>query len=347
MKKILFALASVALVSCTQDEDLAVIAPEAITFNNAFVDNTTRAIDDFTQTGNTLPSFQVWGTTKGDETNAEIVPIFNNVTVSATRSEGSTTTWGYGEAYTQYWINGNTYKFAAVFGAGSVAVTDGIPSKITYDATTQKDLLYAENDFGKYSKPEQGTTSPVEFTFSHLLSKVFFTVKNTIANNPTGNVYQYRVSNIQFTNAYLNGDFKVTSVTPATETTSEVVNWEWSLSNPNTVKFSNMSGNTDQSPIIVGKVGGEEEATSHFARLVIPAAYNGDNKLHITCKIETLLNGSVIDVEDFSKKIDHTFVAGYAYNFIISKGAPGEQIKFSVTKVNEWNETHSDYNKEL
>ena len=341
MKEILFlSLAAAAFASCSQDEILDVIAPEAITFNQAFVNNATRAIDNFTQTSANLPSFKVWGTTQGDENSAPIVPIFAGVEVSATRTE-SNTTWEYSDNYTQYWIDGNQYNFAAVYGAteGGVTITNGIPSKIAYDATTQTDLLYAEQK--DVEGQATGSNSKVAFTFSHLLSKVFFTVKNTITTNVVGNLYQYRVSNIRFTNAYLNGDFNVTGVT-VNNTTNNVVNGTWDLSNAKVVEFSNMKNSVDQEPIVVGKVGEVEEKTSHYARLVIPAVYGESNKLNIACTVETLLNGSVVDVDNYSENIAHTFVAGHAYNFIISKNVPGDKIEFTVTSVEDWNNPATD-----
>lgn len=332
MKKILIlSLAAAAFASCSQDEALEVLAPEAITFNEAFVNNATRAIDNFTQTSANLPSFKVWGTTQGDEVDATIVPIFAGVEVTPNRTE-SPTTWEYSENYTQYWIDKNTYNFAAIYGTDNVTATNGIPSKITYDAATQVDLLYAEKKNVEGKAP--GSNEEVNFTFSHLLSKVFFTVKNTMTTNVEGNVYQYRVSNIRFTNAYLNGDFNVTGVTE-NDAANNVVNGTWDLSNDNVVEFSNMNNAVDQNPIVVGKKGEVDEKTSHYARLVIPAAYTA---LNIACTVETLLNDAVVDVDNYSENIAHTFVAGHAYNFIISKNVPGDKIEFTVANVEGWND---------
>ena len=103
------------------------------------------------------------------------------------------------------------------------------------------------------------------------------------------------------------------------------------------VAFGNISIADDTNPnaIEVGSVRAAASSTSHYSMLMIPNTYND---LKITCKIETLLNGTVIDTEETHTITPSsvTLAPGHAYNFIISKGNPGEVIKFSVTQVNEW-----------
>lgn len=327
MKKILiFALAAAAMVSCSTDE-VVDIKKESIGFDKLFVDNSTRAIDGSFSSTNMPKSFQVYGITKGDETNAPEVPIFNNVKVENT-SEG----WKYADQYTQYWIDGNTYNFAAVVN-GAIS-TD---KKIAYTADGTTDLLYAKNNYGKYTKGSTSATT-VPFTFKHLLSKVQFTVKNNMASQIKGNVYTYKVTDVKINKAYLAGSYDITKFG------TNVAGWTVS-GDPGVVEFGNVSNATNTADaadaVAIGTwkesaeapEEGIASATSRYSRLLIPATYSA---LNITCTITTYLNGSAVDVEKYDKNIAITLAEGNAYNFIIEKGAPGEPILFSVDKLTDW-----------
>lgn len=326
MKKILFTiLCAGAVMSCAKEEVITA-NQEAITFENAFVNNATKAIDGFTVTKDNLATFNVWGTTQMPETGSAIVPIFAEVAVS-----GSGSAWSYDAGYTQYWIPGNTYVFAAAKNYDGFTIKNGVPSTFTVDAENQKDLLYATKS--QVGQPT-GSNTAVAFDFEHLLSKVYFTVQNTITTNVTGNVYAYRVTDIKITNAYQDGTYYV--VADGTNAAKS-----WAVSTPDAVEFSKMTAGVDEAPIVVGKVSAADEATSYYARLVIPAAYTA---LNVTCKVETLLNGAVVDVQDYNKTVAHTFVKGNSYNFVLSKGLPGEKIEFTVNTVKDWTEnTVSSY----
>ena len=332
MKKIFVAIMAVAsFVACTNDEVMDFNKQE-IAFTNAFVENATRANDAFTVTTSTLGNFQVYGTTKGDETGAAIVPIFDYVTVS-----NEADAWAYSASNIQYWIDGNTYNFVAVknVNKADVTLTDGVPSAIKYDAATQADFLYAANPFGQYT---QGTSvTKVPFTFDHKLSKVFFTFRNTMTTNVAENMYTYRVSNIKINNAVKAATYKPSGV------------WEDETAYytaENALEFGNITKNFAEGAnqgeaALIGAVGATDESTSLNARLVIPHAYTA---LNITCTIETLLNGAVVNVETYNKNIAQTFDAGKVYNFVLTRNNPGAQIQFTVNNVNAWDENHTGYN---
>lgn len=337
MKKYLFmAMAAVAITSCSQDEVMEVAEKQAINFGNTFVENATRAIDA-TYNNTTKPkSFLVYGNTQGNESaTAPIVPIFKGVAVS---SEGTGTVgndYKYDATYTQYWIEDNKYNFAAVV-HGEVAegdIVNGLPTKISYNASNQEDLLYAEAK-NIITKPANGE---VGFTFNHLLAKAMFTVRNTMTTNTADYKYQYRVTNICINNAALTADYTVGAETPwgAAKTT-------YSVENP--LSFGNVTENASTkngtTALLIGAVGQSDEATSHHQRVLIPATYTYDETnqtggLNITCTIETLLNNEVVDSQDFNKSISYTFAPGNAYNFIISLGLD-EPIKFTVTEIINW-----------
>ena len=162
MKKYLFmAIAAAAITSCTQDEVMEVAEKQAINFGDAFVENATRAIDGTYSTTNMPESFQVYGTTKGNETNASEVTIFNNVEVTKSiTTNASSDGYGYSSNYTQYWINGNTYNFAAVVG-GTINNDKTITYIADYTKTADVDLLYdninkRKNQYRKRNNKETG-----------------------------------------------------------------------------------------------------------------------------------------------------------------------------------------------
>lgn len=333
MKKYLFfAVAALAMTGCSQDEVMEVAQKEAISFKDAFVENATRAIDNTYSNTNKPASFLVYGNTQGNETNAPIVPIFKAVTVSSTNTTGVGDDYKYDAQYTQYWIKDNKYNFAAVVN-GTVEdanIVNGLPTKINYNAGNNSDidLLYATAAaVGK----EKGQNSTVEFTFSHLLSKAMFTVKNTMTSNTADRMYTYRVSNVKINNAYPTGTYTV----------ANNGSWEVSGTNNLVVDFGNISNaaatGASSEAVQIGKANAEDQATSHNQKVLIPTAYGETNKLSITCKIETLLNDNVINVEEtHTIEYAHTFVAGHAYNFIIKIGEPGDPIMFTVKDVVDW-----------
>ena len=324
MKKILFSiLCAAAVISCAKVE-VVTAEQEAITFENAFVDNATKALDGYTVNTGNLTSFNVWGTTQRPSS-SEIVPIFGEVAVSL-----NGTAWTYGSAFTQYWIPGNSYVFAAAKNYESVGLVNGVPATFVYDAAAQADLIY--DAAPTLTGAEAGSNSSVEFTFEHLLSKAYFTVKNQMSGDNTN--YSYRVSNIAINNAV-----KKATYTVATEKWADVTE-SYTASAP--LAFGNVNGLADATATEAVKIfAGTTNYTSHYSRLLVPAEYKDANKLNITCTIETLYGDSVIDVENYNRDIAFTFKKGHAYNFILSLQNPGDVIKFDVVAVNEWITDHN------
>ena len=322
MKKILFAiLCAGAVISCAKEE-VVTAEQEAITFENAFVDNATKALDGYTVNTGNLTSFNVWGTTQMPSEVGEpakpIVPIFGEVAVSL-----NGTAWTYGAAFTQYWIPDNHYEFAAAknYKAGSTVLVDGLPSTFDYEAASQADLIYA---YAEADGKTAGNNDEVSFTFDHLLSKAYFTVKNEMSAENAN--YSYRVSDLAINNAVVEGTYTIANGTWATD-------GEYSLA------FGNVNGLADATATEAVKIfAGTRNFTSHYSRLLIPAAYTD---LNITCTIETLYGDSVIDVENYDRDIAFTFEKGHAYNFILTLQNPGDVIKFDVVAVNEWITDHN------
>ena len=347
MKKIILAtLAAAALVACAKEDVVVASKGETIAFDNAFVDNTTKAIDPSVKTL-TLNHFVVYGTTTGNEDGAPEVCIFPGIAVagavSAVDADGKATesNWTYLEAYTQYWIEGNDYHFAAVVNgkndqpataaeetkATVLADAVGMPETISYNSANQRDLLYAEATAVGQAK---GSNAPVAFTFSHLLSKVKFTFNNTSAAD-SNNGYTYKITDIKIVNVGLNATCNVTNYP----------NYTWAITDTTTAEFGNIvaTGETNEANTAAIDVLPGKSGSSLYERLVVPQAYTD---LQVQCRIALLYKGQEVDVENYNKTVSVTLECGHSYNFILS-GSVGDPIEFTVTKVNGWVEDNTQY----
>jgi len=198
MKKLFIAILAVTgLVACSQDQLVEAPKSVAIAFDNAFVNNSTRATDI---TKATLKDFGVYGSVE-KEVGSEIQQglIFENQRVY--KSDGA---FIYSPA--QYWIADAQYDFVAIApytnAKWAYTTTDnkdakkGTLSFNNAEAQGEQDLLFA------YTKPEKTaatlTQSPgkVSFTFSHILSKVLFIFNNKFTDgNISLKVYDVKIKN--------------------------------------------------------------------------------------------------------------------------------------------------------
>ena len=324
MKKIILAtLAAAALVACAQED--VVVAPkgEAIAFDNAFVDNTTKAIDPSITTS-TLDNFLVYGTTQGDHAeNAPIVRIFDGVTVTGTDvtdGEGNVTarSWGYSEGYTQYWIDGNKYNFAAIKNGNVTSFANELPETISYTADGNTDLLYAE---AKNIEGKKTSNAPVTFTFDHLLSKAVFTFTNTTPDD-VDTEYYYKVEGITISGLSSKANYTVSNET-WTETEAGHV-----ASFGNIVADGTIADSAD-----AVSVNEDETLSSNYQRLLIP----GTRNVTISCTITLYYGSAIVDVINYEKNFSLTLVKGTAYSFNLQAGL-NDPIKFTVSKVEGWND---------
>ena len=171
-KSIISAIALLSLAACMQEEVVSVNHTDAIVFDNAFVENATRATTSF-DSKEDLGKFNVWGFVNSPET-----ALFNGTEVV----KGNNGVWSYaGES--RYWIPGQDYYFAAVapvcdsYRIEKFTETD--LDLIFTNVDGNEDLIYAENHV---VAKESGQNVPVAFQFQHLLSKVRFTFENKMGN---------------------------------------------------------------------------------------------------------------------------------------------------------------------
>ena len=320
MKKVLLSIFAVAaLASCFQNEELVGVGGDKpIAFDNAYVGNATKAIDNSFNNEN-LELFQVYGTVTANGSTAN---IFNGVEVSK-----ATGVWKYADEHTQYWMAGNDYSFKAVVAGNEAGATevelDGLnmPTAINVlDASQQKDVLYDEVLGVNYIDNLQ----PVKFTFEHLLAKAKVTVKET-AKIENGGYYVV-------TNVYLKDTHKTATYTIGTGWAGWADAYNLEFGN---IVDVNADENTPvdalQLPLGTGAKG-----ASHYERLIIP---QNECELTVVVSYQYYNNGiAQKTVENQEIKTIANIEAGKAYNFVLTLAEPGEKIEFDVEDVTEWDE---------
>lgn len=329
MKKALIAVLALAAVACNKAEIVEQTPADAIVFDNAFVDNATKAAYDGSYNTGNLEAFEVYATINRDGNSAN---IFNKELVKKGNSLGQGVNWSYDANHTQYWVPGNTYKFRAVADGNVDNVSEVVALEADkymatsinlLDASAQKDILVAEETVNYVSGAHT-----VKFTFEHILAKVKFTIKNTIATN---NGYSYKVSNISMNDIAKNGVY-----TFGRGWTSVAVPATYDLSFGNAVATGTETG-AEASDIPYNS-----SMESNYDRLLIPTT----ETFNITFDYQLLKDGIVIDTkigEDITAS-NLELQPGHAYNFIFSLGNPGDPIQFDVLTVTDWVENHTGYN---
>ncbi len=221
MKKVLLIAAamSVLAIACTKTEVVSVSDGNMISFDNAFVGNSTKAgLDTEDQYGssNLPPRFFVYANTAAD------AAVFSGEKVYL--NNGS---WVYDNP--EKWVNGNTYKFAAY----AVKTDTGLPvengeasfdyashtltiSKYVSNDKYQTDLLLATSD--EDLNPEN---VPVAFNFKHALSMIKFTFKSGFGGNNPITISNFKIADVKTTGdvAIANADKTIKWSNVAEETT--------------------------------------------------------------------------------------------------------------------------------
>lgn len=315
MKKLFISMLAVAaLASCSQEDVIVADKGDLIGFNS-FVENSTRAKDP-SYSANDIESFKVYGTVNGGQGDVLIYP-------------GTVITKGdaeYGSPWTcpvkQYWVAGATYKFVGIVDGEVDGVTktypeEGMPTSVEYTADGKTDLLCQTIDYTALSADQiaDGEKNDiVKFNFSHLLSKVNFTVVN---GSSDAKGYSFVVKNITF-----NG---------ATKATYDVVNAEWGAATAtgNTVLGNTVEDSADKNIVVAS------EATS--AELVNEVLFL-PGKYTISFTVDILYNGEPVTTTNYpatGTTYEHILDANNSYNFKVNV-AVGKLIEFTVEKQPEW-----------
>lgn len=318
MRKLFTILAcAAAMVACENDEIVRQDLGDKIEFGS-FVENSTRAADP-SYSANDITSFKVYGTVNG-------VSIFNgaNVTKDDEYGKAWAVTNDQGAEIKQYWIPEANYKFVGIVdgevnGVTKTTPVGGMPTAVEYTADGATDLLCQTIDYTAISaaKVAAGDKNPiVAFNFTHLLSKVNFTVVN---NSKDAAGYSFVVKNITF-----NG---------ATKATYNVVDAEWEDATE-TDKIAIGNG-TDKNIVVATGAASAELATEV---LFIPGTYT------ISFTVDILYNGERVTTTNYPvapATYTHTLKANNAYNFKVNV-AVGQLIEFTVTQKPGWDNDDND-----
>ena len=300
MKKIFTILALAAtLVGCAKEDIVREAPRQAIGFGTPFVENSTRV--DYSTPG-TLTKFNVYGTVTGT---AGIVNIYNGVEVTGTIGN---TDWSHAEQYNQYWIPGADYDFTAIVDASvATANTYGMPLTLTTQADTAtegnmylKDMLYAS----AHVEDATANQGRVNFNFSHLLSKVKFTVTSNAMGGYYHTVTGIKVSNFETGTYTINGG-------------------TWVGGDAEDVAFAEIANVTSATG-----------AKSNAERLLVPNAAT----FNVTFTVNLYKNDTWLGTETKTIPVDTDLVKGNSYNFTIDCSV-GNPIKFGVTNDPTWGAT--------
>ena len=318
MKRFLIcALAALGMVACVSEDVVQLPKSEAISFADAFIGNSTRAVvaDDPSTTKATLEAFDVW---------AYMTSLNGTVLVDEDLTLTGQGTWYYEN--TQYWVPNRNYFFAALAPMNSAnweldaskAVFDGGAGEVTFENIDgSEDLIYAT---ASVTTPDKQTLlneemEPVKFEFEHLLSKVKFTFHNGFKTDNARLV----IENVKMT-APKSGKINLSDV-----------DYMWTLDNEEfTLNFGNVGELSTKTNV--------NKLECDFERLTIPA--NEEYVYNIEFDI-TLYYGTEVAYE-VTKTSAVTGVAlekGHAYNFftqINPQNLELREIVFEVESVDEW-----------
>ena len=328
MKKVIFALAAVvALAACSKEQTVVMPEGNAIGFDT-FVGKATR-VDDPSLTNDNLANFGVFGTVSKSGT----ALIFNNVEVTGS-GVGANANWSYAPGYTQYWIAGAKYNFAAVapYNAYENAVFSTTDLNTTLDFTNdaETDLLYAQSvEITGLEGAAAGATTPangkVAFTFRHILSKVKFSFENQYLS--TGSTI--RVRDIVLTNAH-----QTASVT------LDATNTAWTEhAGKLSIEFGNATGAQTDTPEAIAQ---DSELESFNVRFIIPGA---EHTYTVSFEVDVLYGTTVVETYKHTASLKFTPAVGTAYDIKtvidhtnIDPDHAQEPILFTVTEVDAWDE---------
>ena len=320
MKKAFVAILSLAaLVACSQDSVVKTPESTAISFDNMFVENKTRAAADPSTTTANIDEFAVWGfRNTADEL------VFNNERVYKNGAE-----WTYDNL--QYWMEGKDYFFGAVSPVNHENVTvdtkdmskDGLGTISFTNTDGSVDLIYAEKVVYA-SEINPSAPEKVKLQFAHLLSRVKFSFKYNFPNELT----TVAVKNIKINNSPANGSIDVTDAR---------ADWSWNIPQNGAtmlVDFGHVENGNEFAAM-------DTYYESDKYRLIIPT----DETRNHDITFDVVVYNNHVEAETYSISTtlkDKAFVQGKSYN-IVTEITPDnivdgglQPIEFEVIEVEEW-----------
>lgn len=329
MKKIFTAvLALAAVAACNKAEVIGVNDSNAIAFDNAFVDNATKSVNDPSFTNTKLfNDFAVFGFVEG-------AVLFDGTQVSKDiDNDDLESDWKY--AGTQYWIAGAKYNFHAV-----APMTDGGWEKTAADATSTSlsftnngttDLLYATAaQEGKVSGNQQ-----VAFSFRHVLSKVKFSFENAYnATNAT-----IKVKNVVITNPHKTANVVLTD---ATQWNGHETAAGFTLAFG--MATDNESTTDTKENVEVAYACGATYESQNECFLIPSTTY----QYKVTFTVELLVSNTLVATYDHAVTAEFAPAPGNSYDIKavinaenIDPNHAQEPIEFTVNELSDWANTTS------
>lgn len=317
MKHFLLTAAAAAMVlalgSCAKTEVTDVPDSRYIGFDNAYIGNPTKAIEEISNA--TINHFMVFGGYQAGSS------IFNNGTAQevAPNSNGE---WTYSPLVP--WEDNQTYKFYAyapktIKGAPSYDYTNGISFDgfVVDGSTNQLDFVYAAS--GDVPSGSEGSVRPkVQFTFGHMLSMIQFTIKSGFPDDVILTISDIKFYGMNSKNTLTNGTWGSTATEPITDGSGNEIT---------------LTGGTAQAT-----TGTATDYTNNC--VVLPQNISG---LEVRAKFKVTATGESISTpEGVSKDItavipDITWQQGYRYNYIVTiDGQTLNFITFDDPTVDEW-----------
>lgn len=339
MKKLFTILAVAAtLVSCAKEDVVREAAREAIGFDNAFVENSTRSVETPGYSKDDIFSdFAVFGFVEG-------ATLFDGVRVAKdiTNTElKHTDGWRY--AGTQYWITGANYDFYAVapffaennyWTIATDATKTDAGTKITFTNTDgTQDLLYS----GIIERQgAESNNAAVAFTFKHILSKVKFSFKNGY----NASAATICVRDIKITNAYKTGEAALAAAATWSNQSTDVINI--AFGNATTLETYATDATEANFKEYAYKYGNTVE--SYYERLLIP----GEDTWEISFVVELLVSGQKIKTYNHTATAEIELKPGMSYDIAATITADNidpnneqEPIEFTAT-MTDWSTTPED-----
>lgn len=279
MKKsfLMLGVAAMALASCTNEEVLNVADSRAISFDNAFVNNSTRAaingVDDLTK-------FYVFA---GFDSKVDNVYKNNVVTRGGVKSSY---TWT--PEYIAYWQDGKAYTFDAYAANDKIENAKLQDGKLNFTDVTftdgTNDILVAE---ASVPTVDIESVQPVALEFSHVLSQVKFTFKTAIEN------VNFTITGVSFNKVVNTGSYAKGLWTAASANQS--------------YSFGNISGAVTNDA--------ESGAKSTESLIILPQQLSeGVQTVTFTLKAEGAL---ALDERELTAKLPTIdLTEGYSYNFV-------------------------------
>lgn len=316
MKKIFFAVLALAgLAACSTDEVVSRPEGAVIGFDNAFVENSTRA-NDLTA-GNF--DFGVYGSVINSK--GEKGMIFTNQEVA---KDGT-------YSPLQYWIAGATYNFVAFapytdaqWKYTPTVATAAENGTLTFDNTgANQDLLFATAN-KTTAATLTATPGKVGFTFDHVLSRVRFTFTNGFTSG--GNI-KLLVTNVHITDAYKEGEMAVPAKT-----------WAVKAGNKNLdIDFYDVLKAENSKEADARLAEGMTSSTEHFYLIPAEASYE------VTFTVALYQAGVLVDTYSRTATLSYNMQPGYSYDIKATLNPSNTSdegeifpIEFQVTGVNGW-----------